>query len=165
MERDPRFKVDHRSVGVAAVAGLFVLGACGPDERRIGRPPDSVSIPQPSPGPSLPDLPVFSDLDVNRYVGDGRKFLGLGVVFKSWGDGKPDARGYNPGCSISVKVIAGRMRPGRNTKWAGPGRTLDACSCGGDIGVLGQPVRGSLVGYYERGCCMVFEVIEDDKSK
>jgi len=91
------------------------------------------------------------------------KYFGVGRVLKTgyaYEEGtnryNPDnLTGYKTGQWIDVEVLEGEMY---FNKWYGPGEIIRGIwSYGGDVGIIGKPQVGDLVGYYEEPYCQIWE--------
>jgi len=102
-----------------------------------------------------------------------RNYLGIGRVLRtgySYMDGvdpseyDPDnPTGYMTGQWIDVEVIEGKMY---FNKWFSPKEIIRGIwSYGGDVGIVGKPREGDLVGYYEQEYAKVWEKISDNSIR
>lgn len=71
--------------------------------------------------------------------------------------------GWMTGQWINVEVLEGKMY---FNKWFGPGETIRGVwSYGGDVGIVGKPKVGDLVGYYEEGYAKIWEKVSNNSVK
>ena len=99
-------------------------------------------------------------------------YFGIGCILKtgySYQEGidpsvyDPDnSTGYLTGQWIDVEVLEGKMYFNR---WYGKGKIIRGVwSYGGDVGIVGKPKVGDLVGYYEEGYCKIWEKLQDTRT-
>lgn len=101
------------------------------------------------------------------------KYLGVGRVLETgytYQEGVPrgdynldNPTGYMTGQWINVEVLEGKMY---FNKWYGPGEIIRGIwSYGGDVGIVGKPKAGDLVGYYAEGYAKIWENVSNNSVR
>lgn len=101
-----------------------------------------------------------------KHLGVGR-VLETGYAYQEGaprGDYNPDnPTGYMTGQWINVEVLEGKMY---FNKWYGPGEIIRGVwSYGGDVGIVGKPKVGDLVGYYAEGYAKIWEKVSNNSVR